>query len=79
MSDANGEGALAPEDPAALKAERRKRLKRLQMICHMRGDEELPQVVEELLEEIGSMPNPNVREETRGRDRKERGGRNRSE
>lgn len=61
------------------KAEQRKRLKRLQMICHMRGDEELPQVIAELREEIDGQAAPEPREEHGGHDRKKRGGRDRSE
>ena len=69
------------------KAEARAALKRLQAIVSMRADEELPQVLAELQEAISSTPMEAVgesvaedeRKTTRGRDRKERGGRNRSE
>ena len=62
----------------ARNAEGRAKLKALQAIVNFRGDDEADQVIEDLRAHLAKLPEPE-REEKSGRDRKERGGRNRSE
>jgi hypothetical protein len=62
------------------KAERQANLKYLQSILIDRADEELPEIVKELKEAVENVGRTLARRAARfGKDRKERGGRNRSE